>query len=108
VEIQKNRGFLKQKSPRKGIGHPRPLDLKWMARIRQGRKERVWLAGGEREHGGAAIVNGKELAGVTESGATGLGFQIQGYREEAEMKTSSRQGKARPGDGSHGACHDRW
>jgi hypothetical protein len=69
--------------------------------MRGGEGER--LAEGEGDCSGATILDGEELAGVIDSGATELDFQIKYHGEDAEEMASptvhfTRAGKVPRGD----------
>jgi hypothetical protein len=57
--------------------------------------------------GGAAMPDGGELAGVTQSGTTGHGSTNREHWEREETKANSHRGIGMSGKGLHGPCHDR-
>jgi hypothetical protein len=67
-----------------------------------GGEREMRATGGGGDCGGAAIVDGEKLAGVSKSRARGLHFQIKGYRGEVEVKASLIECISWPGEDSHG------
>jgi hypothetical protein len=77
-----------------------------VAEINEG-EERGAAAGGEKENGGAAIVNGEVLASDAQSSVTELHSRIREYRGKAEEKASPAEHSTRAETVSRGARHGR-
>jgi hypothetical protein len=79
------------------MGDVEPQDFNWTAQIRSGFRRGEWLAGVGEGCGGAAIADGRKLAGVAQVAATVHGLTNRGHREKAETMATSPEPFAWPG-----------